>query len=271
MALDTARAQQINVRGATLAVTRRGEGRPFYWGHGLTSSSEQETRAGLRPWSKLEQGWEVIQVDARGHGESSGSPEPDVYRWPCLAADLLALADALGHERFAIGGASMGAATALHAAVMAPERVEALVLVIPPTAWETRAEQAESYREEAALAEREGIEALIEKEAASPPIPIFAGLFEPGQLARARLEALDASRLPAILRGAAASDFPAPEEVSELRVPTLILAWEGDDGHPLSSAEQLNALLPDARLSVARRLRDLGAWPGLVAELCAGL
>lgn len=271
MSVETPREQRVEINGASLAVFRRGAGRPFYWGHGLTSSTEQETRAGLRPWSELAAGWEVIQVDARGHGESTGSPEPDVYRWPCLAADLLAVADALGHERFVAGGASMGAATALHAAVMAPERVAALVLVIPPTAWATRAEQAASYREDAALTEREGIEALIEKEAASPPIPIFAGLSEPGKLARARLEALDASLLPAILRGAAASDLPAPEVVSELRAPSLILAWEGDDGHPLSSAQQLHELLPHARLSVARRLRDLGDWPGLVAELCGGL
>ncbi len=263
------RKQAVQVRGAELAIERRGSGRAFYWGHGLTSSAAQEDRMGLRVWDALREGWEVVRVDARGHGNSSGEPEPHAYRWSELAGDLFALADALGHRRFWVGGASMGAAVALHAAVAAPERIAALVLMIPPTAWATRAAQAARYRASADLAEREGLEALAAAEAAQPPIPIFRGLFDPAEMARARYAALDAKVLPAILRGAADSDFPAPEAVARLRQPTLLLAWEGDDGHPLSTAERLAELLPDATLSVARRLQDLGAWPQLVSGFCA--
>ncbi len=163
----------------------------------------------------------------------------------------------------------MGAATALHAAIAAPERVRALVLMIPPTAWTTRAAQAARYRADAELVEREGLAALAAAEASRPPIPIFRGLFDRAEMARARYAAFDARVLAAILRGAAASDFPAPEAVARLRQPTLLLAWEGDDGHPLSTAKQLAELLPDATLSIAKGLRDLGAWPKLVAEFCA--
>jgi pimeloyl-ACP methyl ester carboxylesterase len=265
------REQRVRVRGAELAVYRRGGGRAFYWGHGLTSSSAQEDAVGLRPWGELREGWELLRVDARGHGASSGEPEPKRYEWRELAGDLLALADALGHEHFVAGGASMGAAVSLSAAVAAPERVDALVLMIPPTAWATRKAQAHKYREDAELAEREGLESLVAAEAKRPPIPIFAGLFDPAEMARARLAALDARRLPAILRGAAASDLPDPKAVAALRQPALLLAWEGDDGHPLSTAERLAELLPNANLAVARRLADLGAWPRLVADFCAGL
>jgi pimeloyl-ACP methyl ester carboxylesterase len=239
------------------------------WCHGLTSSSAQEDRLGLRLWDLLREGWEVIRVDARGHGASEGGTDPLAYRWSELAADELALADALGHPRMVLGGASMGAAVALHAAVAAPERVDALVLMVPPTAWATRPAQASRYRESADLAEREGLEALAAAEALQPPIPIFRGLFDPAAMARARYAALDAHVLPAILRGAADSDFPDAGAVARLRQPALLLAWEGDDGHPLSTAERLAELLPGATLSVARRLQDLGAWPRLVAEFCA--
>jgi pimeloyl-ACP methyl ester carboxylesterase len=263
------REERVPVRGATLAVQRRGSGRPFYWGHGVTSSAAQEDRAGLRLWDRLRDGWEVLRVDARGHGASSPDTDPRGYRWPALAADLLALADANGHARLVAGGASMGAAVALHAAVAAPERIDALVLMIPPTAWATRPAQAARYRTDAGLVEREGLAALVAAEVGRAPIPLFAGLFDPEQMARERLAALDAATLPAILRGAADSDLPAPDVVARLRQPALILAWEGDDGHPLSTAERLAELLPHAALHVARRLADLGAWPQLVADFCS--
>jgi 3-oxoadipate enol-lactonase len=265
------REERVPVRGATLRALRRGSGRAFYWGHGLTSSSAQEDQAGLRPWDRLREGWEVLRVDARGHGASSADADPGAYRWPELAADLLVLADALGHPRFVAGGASMGAAVALHAAAAAPERVEALVLMIPPTAWATRPAQAERYRDDADLAQRSGLQALAAAEAKRPPIPLFEGLFDPAELVRARFAAQDPAVLPAILRGAAASDLPEPARVAKLGQPTLLLAWEGDDGHPLGTAERLAELLPNATLAVARKLADLGSWPGLVAGFCAEL
>ena len=66
--------------------------------------------------------------------------------------------------------------------------------------------------------------------------------------------------LPAVLRGAGASDLPSPERVRSIAAPALLLAWDTDPGHPLSTAEQLAELLPDAELEVARRLQDVIAW-----------
>jgi 3-oxoadipate enol-lactonase len=265
------REERVRVRGAELALLRRGSGRPFYWGHGLTSSSVQEAKAGIGPWRAVPEGWEVIRYDARGHGASSGTADPDVYRWPELAADLLALADALGHERFVSGGASMGTAVSLTAAVAAPSRVSGLVLMIPPTAWATRTAQADKYRANADLAERGGVDALVAAELASPEIPIFAGLFDRAEMARARAAALDARIVPSILRGAALSDLPEPAAIGKLAQPALILAWQGDDGHPVSTAERLTALLPHSELFVAEQLADLAAWPKRVARFCTEL
>jgi pimeloyl-ACP methyl ester carboxylesterase len=66
--------------------------------------------------------------------------------------------------------------------------------------------------------------------------------------------------LPSVLRGAAASDLPDPEAVRAVTAPTLLLAWETDPGHPVSTAERLAELLPHAELHVARQLADLGGW-----------
>jgi pimeloyl-ACP methyl ester carboxylesterase len=75
--------------------------------------------------------------------------------------------------------------------------------------------------------------------------------------------------LPAVLRGAAASDLPAPDAVRAIRAPALILAWDTDPGHPLSTAERLVELLPDTELHVAHRLEQVASWTGLVDAFIA--
>src|SRR5690242_6825837 len=79
-------------------------------------------------------GVRVVRYDARGHGRSAATGDDADYQWSALAQDMLGVLDALGAETAVLGGASMGTATALHAAVSSPQRVEGLVLVIPPTA-----------------------------------------------------------------------------------------------------------------------------------------
>jgi pimeloyl-ACP methyl ester carboxylesterase len=71
------------------------------------------------------------------------------------------IADQLGLERFVAGGVSLGCATALYAALVAPQRISALILGTPPTAWETRAAQAALYEQMAALVEARGTAALL--------------------------------------------------------------------------------------------------------------
>ena len=124
------------VRGVELAYDVSGEGHPpMIWGHGLTSSRAAEDRAMLIDARGLASVTGLVRYDARGHGESALSSNPADYAWDAMARDQLALADHLAIDRYVAGGASLGAATALHAAVIAPERIVALVLVIPPTAW----------------------------------------------------------------------------------------------------------------------------------------
>jgi len=67
-----------------------------------------------------------VVYDKRGHGMSDLSPQP--YAITDLAADLLALADHCGIERFVICGVSVGGMVALASAAAQPERIAGLVL-----------------------------------------------------------------------------------------------------------------------------------------------
>lgn len=125
-----------SVRGAELAYTRTGTGPVVIIAHGLMSSRASNAATGLLDLSPLAAaGYTMIAYDARGHGESSGTADPDDYVWTSLADDLLAFAEVVAPgEQVAVVGNSMGTATAIFAALKEPERFGALVLTAPPTA-----------------------------------------------------------------------------------------------------------------------------------------
>jgi len=261
----------MQVRGVDLALVRGGEGPAFFWGHGLLGSVAQEDAANLLDWAEIGRAAEFVRYDARGHGRSEATLDPADYRWPELARDLLALLDACGAERAVLGGLSMGCATALHAAVAAPDRIDALVLVAPPTAWSTRPRQSRIYRIIAAVIERAGL----------GPFRCVASL---GRLAARstyledlqrsvvdHLRRADSRAVVAALRGAAASDLPELKQLRRVSAPALVLAWHGDPTHPLSTAERLVESLPRAELRVARTTEDLRSWSPAIRTFLAGL
>ncbi len=263
----------VEVRGGSLAYEEVGTGRSFLWGHGLTANRAEEDAAGLLgTWPFPPDEVRRVRYDARGHGASPGPADPAAYGWDELARDQLGLADALGIGTYVAAGASMGCATALHAAVLAPERVQALVLVIPPTAWSSRPEQRALYEAGADLIERDGLAAFAEVSAQAQPPMLFANLgLDWAEQARRRALALDEATMPAVLRGAAASDLPPESAVAAMDVPALILAWTGDASHPVATAERLDALLPQSELVVAEDLRAVLSWPERVVSFVAAL
>jgi pimeloyl-ACP methyl ester carboxylesterase len=71
--------------------------------------------------------YRVVTWDSRGFGDTVYDERPFTY-WD-LAADCIALLDHLGIERAVVGGMSQGGFVALRAALEAPGRVRALVLL----------------------------------------------------------------------------------------------------------------------------------------------
>ena len=255
---------------ATLAMEVAGEGVPFLWSHALMGSMAQDLEGGVLAWRDLDDLCRVIRYDARGHGGSESIGEPRDFSWEQLAINLWEVADHCGEDSLVLGGASMGSATSLHAACLHPERVRALVLVIPPRVWEWREGKASGYR----------ITAKIISATRAMPIRLLARLpFSKGGSFRKNslgimlrdLAGADPEGLAGAQRGAALSDLPPRDQLAALEIPTLILAWPNDATHPLEVAEELHRTLPNSRLEVAREDEDPWRWPEMVREFIGSL
>ena len=251
--------------GPALARDVRGDGLPVVQLHGLSSSRRRDEVFGLDLTAGRD-GLRVVRYDARGHGESPGTADPDDYTWPALARDLLALLDEEFPGRRVHGvGQSMGSATLLTAAVAEPDRFASLTLGIPPTVWQWRREQSRLYELAARQVERWGGARWSEVTRQPPTSPAI----DPARPVTAPDVADE--WLPAAFRGAAATDLPPEEQIGRLRMPVLLLAWPQDASHPLEVAEHLLELLPDARLEVARSPTEVEAWPRAVSAFIGGL
>lgn len=250
--------RRVDVGDHDLPVDEFGSGRPFIWGHGLTSSRRSEDAYPMVRFPVLAERCRVVRYDARGHGTAGGPTDEHAYHWPVLAQDQLALADALAIDRYVAAGVSMGTATALHAAVQDPERVEALVLTAPPTAWESRADQAAVYRLSADFIEGASVEAWVEH---LPPHPLF-----PDRPVESRIPDIPEALLPTVFRGAAETDLPDPDAIAALTMPVFIQAWAHDPGHPESTATRLHELLPHSELYVARSPAEFKGWTTRIVE-----
>lgn len=88
---------------------------------------------------------QIVRYDLRGHGASEGVPGPCTMA--DLAADVLALLDRLGVERFSYAGVSIGGAIGQQLALTVPERLERLAIIASaaqfadPASWPARGQQ----------------------------------------------------------------------------------------------------------------------------------
>jgi esterase len=98
-----------------------GSGPPVILLHGLFGAARNfgTVQRALSPLFR------VIAMDARNHG---ASPHAVGMRYPTIAADVLETLDAIGIERAAVIGHSMGGKTAMTLGLMAPERTGRLLV-----------------------------------------------------------------------------------------------------------------------------------------------
>lgn len=97
--------------------------------HGFPQSS-YEWRA--QQAALAEQGFRSIAPDQRGYSPGARPTEVDEYNRHNLEADIVAIADALGVERFHVVGHDWGAVVAWHLAANRPERVKSATIISVP-------------------------------------------------------------------------------------------------------------------------------------------
>ncbi|WIX75722.1 alpha/beta fold hydrolase [Amycolatopsis carbonis] len=110
----------IEVDGVRFGYDEAGEGSAVV----LLHAGLADRRMWDHQFAALAQHHRVIRYDRRGHGDSHAAEGTVSHH-----RDLLALMSALGVDRAALAGSSMGGAYALDAALTAPERVTRVALV----------------------------------------------------------------------------------------------------------------------------------------------
>jgi len=80
----------------------------------------------------LEDRLRLVMPDQRGFGDSDRPQQVEAYKTDALVADVFALADALGIDRFALVGHDWGGAIAWAAAIKGDPRIERLAIINSP-------------------------------------------------------------------------------------------------------------------------------------------
>lgn len=213
---------------------------------------------------RLSQTRRVIRFDQVGHGLTGPDPEEN-YSRANYAQDIGEVADALGLERFILGGNSMGGKHALAFAAAYPERVAGLILVDasggPELALGTDA-QAEAEEDSGnigfAIAQMPGINRLAEQ--VTPRSLIEQSLVETVADSALVDDAIvdrywellryPGNRRATLLRFSAAYDPLTEAEIASITAPALILWGEEDRLIPVAAGRWLKQTLPNSELVV---------------------
>jgi pimeloyl-ACP methyl ester carboxylesterase len=241
-----------------------GEGPPIVLCHGVTATRRYVVH-GSRALERA--GHAVVTYDARGHGESDPAPAGQGYGYPELVGDLEAVvATAVGDGRFALGGHSMGAHTALAYALRHPERLSGIVVIGPTYTGEPASTEALAYWDGLAAAlERGGADAFVEyidrHQRTDPAWRDSVLRFTRERIARNEHPHAVVEALRQVPRS---RPFGTLAELESLRVPALIVASgdAADPGHPRHVAETYTELMPQAKLIGEGEGESPLAWQG---------
>ena len=232
-----------DVNGARVAYDVAGAGPPLLLLHaGLGDRRMWDDQA-----PAFTEHFTTIRFDARGFGDTR---KPDAPYAP--HEDALGLLDALGIDRAHMVGVSMGAQTAIEAAVAAPKRVSALVAVAARTGtpvspalladWEKVNEIYETG--DIAGANEYELRMWVDGPDRAPDA------VEPA--VRERVRAMNAALFERDddVGEEIPLDPPAADRLGDIQAPTLILYGDKDIADVRAAAGPLAAAIPGARLAV---------------------
>jgi len=241
------------INGHRLRYRLGGEGPLVVFAHGLMGNIEQVTPEGL-DLAPVHERVRLLTYDARGHGHSSGPEHSGEYTWESLGRDMSGFIDHAGADSAIVGGASMGAATALWMAVEQPERVSALAILMPPPLGGPDFQTTEEKNAIAALemismaVVASGIEQTL---AFAKNLPGFAATPEEAADKANWLRGQNALTLRYAIPGLVKSPFHHPDDYARIQAPTIVVAHEGDALHPARAARLLAEKIPNCELVIA--------------------
>ncbi|MGD0024514.1 MAG: alpha/beta fold hydrolase [Xanthobacteraceae bacterium] len=175
----------------------------------------------------LKNSFRVLRYDQRGHG---GTDAPaGRYAFATLVADALALLDALAIEKAHFAGLSMGGATALGLAERHGDRLDRVIVCDSPC--QSTPQSSQQWEERIAIAQKQGIEALVE--------PTITRWFPPETVAknpphldkvRAMIRATPVNGFIGCAAALAAHDYASA--VATVKRPVLFMVGEKDGATP---------------------------------------
>jgi pimeloyl-ACP methyl ester carboxylesterase len=195
--------------------------------------------------SLAECGWRAVAMDLPGFGEApvaQGEQAP----W----SDVVATMDALAIDRAVLVGNSFGGAVALRVAIVAPERISALVLVSTPAPGiEPSAQLEAAWQAEETALQRGDVEGAVRA--------VVEGWTRPDAPAALRDRVAAMQRRAFALQGdtGPVSEAPdpvdeQPEAVASIAAPTLVAVGESDLQDFHRGAVALARTLPRSRLAM---------------------
>ena len=258
------------------------------WGHGLLSSMQREDEIKFFNYFPTEEHaqYTYVKYDARGHGNSQlpFPPSPHHFTWQNLSEDMHQIAMKKGYDKYIAGGSSMGCSTAIFTALHYPSSVTALLLVIPPVLWLDRSNRSYKYLHTSLQLikhKKEGKRYELNKRGGGGSMEEIARSFRPlaGREDLQRKwygdmdEMMNREITSTLYIGAALSNLPDEDHFATIRhLPCLILAWENDPSHPLSSSLKLHKIFVNSSLSIAKSVDDVTSlWPSLVHSFFSSL
>lgn len=263
--------------GTRIAWARHGHGPPFVRvGTWLTHIEHDWASPVWRHWLEtLGAQFSLIRYDDRGSGLSDRSPA-DVSLGAWLA-DLEAVIDAAGLDRFALFGMSQGGAIAVAYAHAHPERVSDLIL------WGAYSRGTRMRGPTPSQQDEIDLEMQMIKVGWGRNDPVFRRVFTtrfiPGASeAQMRwfdeLQRLSMTSEMAQASSVARSTVDVERLVPAITARTLILHADDDRAVPFEEGRRLAALVPGARFVPLHGrnhllLADEPAWPMFVAEVTA--
>jgi pimeloyl-ACP methyl ester carboxylesterase len=201
---------------------------------------------GWDPWvDALKDRHRILRFDMTGHGLTGPDPSGD-YSLERTVTLTERFVDALGLERFSIGGTSLGGTVAIHYTGAHPERVERLIL-LSPGALEGRAMNRAGQTVPAAANVLQWITPR-----ALPAFMLRSRFGDPAKVSDALIDQWhdmwrrEGQRRAMLARLRSYSSASIVTATAGVRVPTLILWGAANPQAPVEQAGELRAMLVNA-------------------------